>query len=59
MARLHGWNPHWFVSTPNGQQITGLRVLRRHGKDWRLLVETRGRVYYLRRGKLRSWCHAR
>lgn len=48
-----GWNPHWVLSTPNGQRITRLRVGGRGGK--RLYVYTAGAVYYLRRGKLRLW----
>lgn len=37
------------IRTPNNQLITRIRGGRR------LLVYTAGRVYYLRRGKLRLW----
>lgn len=43
------------LHTPNGQQIVRLQVLYRHHQEWRLLVHTRSRVYYLRRNKLRLW----
>lgn len=43
------------LRTPNRQEITGLVVKRRDGRDFRLLVHTRSRVYYLRRNKLRLW----
>jgi len=38
------------AQTPNRQRITKLRTTGR-----RLLVYTRSRVYYLRRGRLRLW----
>jgi hypothetical protein len=42
-----------YARTPNGENVTGLRKGGRGGRY--LLIETRSRVYRLRRKKMRLW----